>query len=224
MKKSLLLCFALMFMLFATAQEKFNEGKITMTQALSTDNEEMQAMLDQMMGGKTMETVSYVKGQKSRTEINNPMSGDIITISNMDEKQMLLLMDNPMLGKKYTLTSLGKAEEEKFKDNITIVEGTETKTVLGYKCKQQMVTINQDGVKMEMEMYVTDKIAPVMSQQTSMLGDKLKGFPMYMVLKMNQQGMAMTITTEVTQLDKESVSDGIFSLTPPEGYTKMEGM
>ncbi len=201
MKKSLLLCFALMFMLFATAQEKFNEGKITMTQALSTDNEEMQAMLDQMMGGKTMETVSYVKGQKSRTEINNPMSGDIITISNMDEKQMLLLMDNPMLGKKYTLTSLGKAEEEKFKDNITIVEGTETKTVLGYKCKQQMVTINQDGVKMEMEMYVTDKIAPVMSQQTSMLGDKLKGFPMYMVLKMNQQGMAMTITTEVTQLD-----------------------
>ena len=224
MKKSLLLCFALMFMLFATAQEKFNEGKITMTQTLSTDNEEMQAMLDQMMGGKTMETVSYVKGQKSRTEINNPMSGDIITISNMDEKQMLLLMDNPMLGKKYTLTSLGKAEEEKFKDNITIVEGTETKTVLGYKCKQQMVTIDQDGVKMEMEMYITDKIAPVMSQQTSMLGDKLKGFPMYMVLKMNQQGMAMTITTEVTQLDKESVSDGIFSLTPPEGYTKMEGM
>jgi len=213
-----------MFTLIATTQEKFNEGKITMSQTLSTDNEEMQAMLEQMMGGKLMETVSYVKGQKSRTEINNPMTGDLITISNMDENQMLLLMDNPMLGKKYSLTSLGTGEEGDINDDITIVEGTETKTILGYECKQHMVTIDQDGVKMEMEMYITDKIVPVMSQQTAMLGNKLKGFPMYMVLKMNQQGMAMTITTVVTQLNKESVADGIFTLTPPEGYTKMEGM
>lgn len=213
-----------MFTLCATTQEKFNEGKITMSQTLTTDNEEMQAMLEQMMGGKLIETVSYVKGQKSRTEINNPMTGDLITISNMDENQMLLLMDNPMLGKKYTLTALGTEEEENISNNITIVEGTEIKTILGYECKQQMVTIDQDGVKMEIEMYITEKIVPVMSQQTAILGNKLKGFPMYMVLKMNQQGMAMTITTEVTQLDKENVADGKFNLTPPEGYTKMEGM
>lgn len=224
MKKSLFLGFALMFTLCATTQEKFNEGKITMSQTLTTDNEEMQAMLEQMMGGKLIETVSYVKGQKSRTEINNPMTGDLITISNMDENQMLLLMDNPMLGKKYTLTALGTEEEENISNNITIVEGTEIKTILGYECKQQMVTIDQDGVKMEIEMYITEKIVPVMSQQTAILGNKLKGFPMYMVLKMNQQGMAMTITTEVTQLDKENVVDGKFNLTPPEGYTKMEGM
>ena len=90
MKKSLLLGFALMFTLCAITQEKFNEGKITMSQTLTTDNEEMQAMLEQMMGGKLIETVSYVKGQKSRTEINNPMTGDLITISNMDENKMLL--------------------------------------------------------------------------------------------------------------------------------------
>lgn len=223
MKKSLLLSLALTFTLFATAQEKFEEGKITMSQTLATDNAEMQGMLEQMMGGKALETTCYIKGNKSRTEINNPMSGDIVTISDMDKKQMLLLMDNPMVGKKYTLTSISAEQESIMKDNVTLVEGTETKTILGYKCKQQLVTINQNGVKMEMELFVTDKIVPVMSQQTSMLGDKLKGFAMYMVMKMNQQGMAMTITTEVTKLEKETVADGKFSLTVPEGYSKIEG-
>ncbi len=75
-----------------------------------------------------------------------------------------------------------------------------------------------------MEMYVTDKILPIMSQQTAMLAGQLKGFPMYMIMKMNQQGMNMTITTEVTKLEKEAVSDDKLSMTPPEGYTKMEGM
>ncbi|NNE32725.1 MAG: hypothetical protein HKN40_10175 [Winogradskyella sp.] len=224
MKKLILLTMALALNINAFAQKEFTEGKITMTQTMTTDNAQMQAMLEQMMGGKSMETISYVKGNKSRTDINNPMSGDITTISDMDKKQMLLLMDSPMLGKKYTLTSLSKEDEEKLKDNVTIVDGKESKTILGYDCKQQIVTIDQDGVVMKMEMYTTDKIIPVMSQQTAMLGDKLKGFPMYMEIKMDQQGMAMTIITEVTQLSEENVSEGKFSLTPPEGYTKMEGM
>lgn len=223
MKKSLLLSLALTFTLFTTAQGKFEEGKITMSQTLATDNAEMQAMLEQMMGGKTMETTCYIKGNKSRTEINNPMSGDIITISDADAKQMLLLMDNPMVGKKYTLTTISAEEQEKLKETVVVVEGTETRMILGYECKQQLVTINQNGVKMEMELFITDKIVPVMSQQTSMLGDKLKGFAMSMVMKMNQQGMAMTITTEVTKLDKQAVPDGKFSLAIPEGYSKIEG-
>jgi len=223
MKKSLLLSLALTFTLFATAQGKFEEGKITMSQTLATDNAEMQAMLEQMMGGKTMETTCYIKGNKSRTEINNPMSGDIITISDADAKQMLLLMDNPMVGKKYTLTTISAEEQEKLKETVVVVEGTETRMILGYECKQQLVTINQNGVKMEMELFITDKIVPVMSQQTSMLGDKLKGFAMSMIMKMNQQGMAMTITTEVTKLDKQAVPDGKFSLAIPEGYSKIEG-
>ncbi|MFP4847285.1 hypothetical protein [Winogradskyella sp. PE311] len=204
-----------------SAQEKFTEGKITMTQTFKTDNQQMKDILQQMMGDEGMQTISYVKGNKSRTDISNPMSGDIVTISDMEAKQVLMLMDSPMLGKKYSLTSISKEEEEKIKDNINIIEGTKTKTILGYECKEHTVTIDQDGVKMDMIMYITDKIVPAVSQQTAMLGEKLKGFPMYMEMKMNQQGMAMTIITEVTELNKETVSDDKFSMTPPDGYSKM---
>jgi outer membrane lipoprotein-sorting protein len=57
-----------------------------------------------------------------------------------------------------------------------------------------------------------------------MLGDKLKGFPLYMEMFVTQQGMNMTITNEVTELKKDKVDTSKFSMTPPEGYTKMEGM
>jgi hypothetical protein len=224
MKKILVFSLAVLLGMVTYAQEKLTEGKITMTQTMSTDNAQMQAMLDQTMGGKSMETVAYVKGNKSRSEVSNPMSGNIVTIFDMDKKEMLLLMDNAMLGKKYATTIITKEEEEKMKENTTIVKGTETKTILGYECTKQTVTVDQDGANMVMEMYITDKIAPVVSQQTSFLGNKLEGLPMYMVIKMNQQGMNMTITTEVTNIEKETVSDDKFSLTPPEGYTKMEGM
>jgi hypothetical protein len=224
MKKILVFSLAVLLGMVTYAQEKLTEGKITMTQTMSTDNAQMQAMLDQTMGGKPMETVAYVKGNKSRSEVSNPMSGNIVTIFDMDKKEMLLLMDNAILGKKYSTTIITKEEEEKMKENTTIVKGTETKTILGYECTKQTVTVDQDGANMVMEMYITDKIAPVVSQQTSFLGNKLEGLPMYMVIKMNQQGMNMTITTEVTNIEKETVSDDKFSLTPPEGYTKMEGM
>ncbi|WP_299127989.1 DUF4412 domain-containing protein [uncultured Winogradskyella sp.] len=222
MKKLVILGLSLIMGFTTIAQEKFTEGKIIMSQTMSTDNEQMQAMLKQMMGDEPMTIVTYLKGDKSRSEISNPASGDIITISNNDTKEMLMLMDNPMLGKKYQLTSLNIEDEEKLEENVKIVQGDNTKTILGYECKEQIVTVNQNGVKMEMSMYITDKITPVMTQQTSMLGNKLKGFPMYMIMNMNQQGMAMKMTFEVIELTKESVANSKFNMTPPEGYTKLQ--
>jgi len=123
-----------MLSVVSVAQEKFTEGKIIMTQTMSAENEQMQAMLKQTMGDKPMETISYIKGNKSRTEATNPMSGDIVTISDMGKKEILLLMDNPMLGKKYTLTTIDDEEEQKIKENTSVVQGAETKTILGYEC------------------------------------------------------------------------------------------
>jgi hypothetical protein len=170
-----------------------------------------------MMG--KMETITFFKHKSSRSELNNPMSGDITTIINADKNEMLMLMSNPMLGKMYTLQK-NLVNEEDLK-NITVVESDKTKTVLGYKCKLYLATINKDGVKMEMEIYTTEAI-PVVSQQATALGDKVKGFPLYMAIKMNQMGADMTITTEVTKIEKQTVSDKMFDTTPPEGYKNME--
>ena len=212
--KRILTLLALSLTIMVSAQKKITEGVIVSKQTISSDNEQVKAQLE-MMGD--MQTITYFKGDKSRAELSNPMSGDVVTLT--DSENMLILMDNPMLGKKYMLQNIKKAEDQ-VKD-IEVVKGTETKTILGYECKQYTVTVKQDAGNMEMEMYTTEAI-PVKSQQTSMVGDKVKGFPLFVVMKMNQMGTDMVITTEVTEIKDEKVADDKFNMTPPEGYEDME--
>jgi len=214
--KKILVLVALAFSVMVSAQEKLPEGKIPSKQKLSTENEQVQAQFD-MMGD--METITFFKNQSSRSELSSPMSGDVTTVINSEKNEMLMLMDNPALGKVYSLQkNLVNEEDSK---NITVTTGTETKVVLGYKCDQYMVTASKDGVKMEMTLFTTEKI-PVSSQNTAQFGDKVKGFPLYMEMKVNQMGIDMVITTEVTKIEKQTVSSDLFSTTPPEGYKDMQ--
>ncbi|MEH6538218.1 MAG: hypothetical protein V7719_17610 [Psychroserpens sp.] len=215
MKKFLFL-FLATFSLTLVAQDKLIEGIVIAKQTITSENAQVQAQLE-MMGD--METTTYFKGQKSRTELENPMTGSVITIANGETNEVLTLMDN-MMGKVYNYQKTDSLEE-KIKD-IKVVAGDKTKMFLGYDCKQYTVTIKQEGVEMALDMYTTEAI-PVSSQQTAMLGDKLKGFPLFMTMTMNQQGMEMLITTEVTEIKKAKVSDDQFNMTPPEGYTKGPG-
>ena len=41
-------------------------------------------------------------------------------------------------------------------------------------------------------------------------------------MKINQMGSDITTVTTVTSIDKESVADDKFSMTPPEGYEEMK--
>jgi len=215
MKKviSLSLALALSFVVFS--QEVMKEGIIISKQTMSSDNEQMKAQLA-MMG--EMESITYFKGAKTRAELSNPMSGNVTTITDAETKETLTLMDNLAMGKKYMLQKTEITDEQL--DKITVVVGDKTKTVLGYECKQYIVTMNEEAGAIEMELYTTESI-PVATQQLAMLGNKLKGFPLYMTVKINQMGSVMIITTEVTEIKREAVSDDKFDMTPPEGYEKM---
>ncbi|WP_452601705.1 DUF4412 domain-containing protein [Pontimicrobium sp. MEBiC06410] len=206
---------ALSLTVMVSAQKKITEGVIVSKQTMSSDNEQVKAQLE-MMGA--METTTYFKNDKTRSELSNPMSGDVVTVSNAES--VLVLMDNPMLGKKYMLQNVKEAEKQV--QDIQVTPGTETKTILGYECKQYTVVLKQDAGNVEMEMYTTEDI-PARSQQTSMVAEKVKGFPLYVVMKMSQMGTNMVITTEVTDIKKETVADDKFNMTPPEGYEKMDG-
>lgn len=219
MKKILLLSCVVVLSLIASAQEKLTEGVITTKQTISSDNPQMQAQLDAM---GDMMSKTFFKGNNSRVEMDNPMTGPMTVISNQEKMKTLTLMDNPMMGKKFAMQDV-EVTPETLK-NVQVEDGSATKTILGYDCKEKIVTVNQDGTEVKMSMFVTDQIVPVMTQQTASLGDKINGYPLYMIINMSQQGMAMTITMEVTDIDKSSVSDDKFDMTPPEGYTKMEGM
>ncbi len=215
MKKFILLFVAIITLNMA-AQKEVKEGVMTMKMTMSTDNEQAKAAFD-MIGDIAVTT--YFKGQKSRTEQSNQMTGDNISIVDNDVKKVLVLLNNPMMGKKYTETDISVTDEDA--KALTVKANGESKIIVGYTCKGYDITGKKDGVDIKMTMFTTDKIiAP--TQNTSMLGDKLKGYPMYMIMNMNQGGIDMKITMEVTELKDEKVDDSKFSMTVPEGYTKME--
>ena len=216
MKKALTLITLIVFSFLGYAQGDIKEGVIITSQKMSSDNEQMNAQIS-MMGD--MVTTTYFKNDKSRTEVSSPMTGDMIIITDGKTKEMITFMDNPMLGKKFMKGSLEIPEEEM--DNVIVKKGDETKTILGYKCQQYFLTVNMEGQTMEMQVFTTDAISAY-SQQTTAYNSKLKGFPLFTTMNMNQMGAAITIVSEVTEIRKEALSDDKFSMAIPEGYDEMK--
>lgn len=214
-KKITLLLF-LTFSMSIYAQKELKEGVISMKINMSSENEQVNASLS-MLGD--ISTTTYFKGQKSRTEMKNPMTGENITILDNSSKEMLVLLNNPMLGKKYLKSTMDVSDEDL--NNITVKETGDTKTILGYNCKGYDVIVKKDDTETKMTMYTTDKIlAP--NQNSTGLGGKVKGYPMYIVLNISQAGMPLKTTMEVIEIKNESVDNNKFDMTIPEGYSKMD--
>ena len=214
--KKVILLFLMSVSISAFAQKEVTEGVMKMTMKMSTENEQAKAAIA-MMGDIPM--TIYFKGQKSRTEQSHEMTGNNVTIVDKDAKKMLVLLDNPMLGKKYTESDTSAADEDA--KNITVKANGKTKTIIGNVCKGYDFTGKKDGVDIKMTMYTTDKIK-VPTQNTSMLGDKVKGFPMHMIMNVNQGGIDMKINMEVTEIKSENVADAKFDMKVPDGYTKFD--
>lgn len=214
--KKLIFVLVLALNLSVFAQEKLTEGVVISKQTMSSDNEQVQAQL--AMVGEIAST-TYFKGNKTRTETFNLMSGNSTTIMNAESNEMMVAMDNQMVGKKYMMKSIDP-ESEDMKD-VKIEKGDETREILGYTCQEYNLITTKDGTEVNMDIYVTDKIS-AMSNQVTQLGAKLPGYPMYMEMNVSQMGMSMKITSEVTEVKKESVADDKFDMTPPEGYEKTD--
>ena len=130
------------------SQETIKEGVVLSKQTMSTDNAELQSQLA-MVGD--IVTTTYFKGNKSRSETNNFMTGTSVTIMDNDNNQMLMTLNNQMVGKKYVLKSMEPSEEDL--ENITVTKGDETKNILGYECQEYNVEVNKDGVVVKMDIY-----------------------------------------------------------------------
>ena len=210
--KKILLFVAIITSLNITAQEKITEGIIISKQTSETENAQLKAQLAAM---GEMNATTYFKGNKTRVELNNPTTGDMITITDNDTKDVLMLMDNPMIGKVF-MTQKNEVNEEVIKA-VTVTKGKETKKVLGYTCDQYFVTLSQPQGDVKIEVYTTPKITAE-SQQMAMLGNKVTGFPLYSVVTLNQMGSDIKIITEVTEVKKATVSDDKFDMNPPAEY------
>lgn len=215
MGKKIILLLLVTMSMSVFAQKELKEGVMTNKVTMSSDNEQANASFA-MIGD--ISATTYFKGSKARTEQTNQMTGTQVSIVDQDTGTFLMLMDVPMMGKKFVKQNTQKSEDEL--KNVSVTPNGENKTVVGYDCKGYDVVTNQNGQELKMKMFVTDKIL-AQEQYTSMLGGKIKGFPLYMVVSMNQGGMAMDITIEVTDIKAENVDDSKFDMTVPDGYTEM---
>ncbi|MFD0965069.1 hypothetical protein [Pseudofulvibacter geojedonensis] len=215
MKKLILLATILVSTL-GIAQEKITEGKIISKQTMSSPDAQMNMQLA-MVG--EMITTTYFKEGKSRAELKSPMAGNTTSILNMGTKEMLVIMDNPMVGKKYILQKIDNSEE-KLKD-VSVEETKETKEFLGYNCKKYIVKMKVQGVDANVVIYATDQL-PSMGKSAAQMGNKIKGFPLFSETKVMQAGKEIIVKAEVTEIKKEAVSDDKFDMTPPAGYEKQE--
>ncbi|PID69403.1 MAG: hypothetical protein CSA39_03705 [Flavobacteriales bacterium] len=214
MKKLILFfCFTLSLSLFA--QKEVEEGVMKLKVTMSSENEQVNASLA-MIGD--LNATTYFKSGKSRTEMSSNMTGSNTTIVDNENKKLLVLMDNPMLGKKYLKQDITNEETPK---DVKVTENGETKTILGYDCKGYDLVTTQNGQEQKITMYVTDKIkAP--NQNTVAAGDQIKGFPLLAIVTINQMGSPLTTTAEVIEITGEKVDDSKFDLTVPEGYDEMK--
>ncbi len=216
MKKIFLLFVITMMSISVNAQKDVKEGVITMKMSMFSDNPQVNASLS-MMGD--MALTVYFKGNKSRSEMSNPMTGENTTIVDNDVKKIMVMMNNPTMGKKYKIKPIEVSEEDL--KNVTITDKSESKTILGYNCKGYDVVVKKDDKEVKMTMFVTDKInAP--TQNSAMFGDKLKGYPLSMEIAMEQMGMPMVIKMDVTKIEETSVADAKFDMSVPEGYEEIE--
>ena len=206
--------FALLFLISLNlfAQENISEGIVVQKQTLSSTNDQMDTQLA-MLGD--MQTTTYFKGNKSRSEMSNPMAGETVTIMDNDKKEMLILINNAQLGKKYATKSLTPSEDTL--NNIIVTPSDETKTILGYECKRYDITSTTDGMETKLVVFTTDKIG-AMSEQLASLGTKISGFPLYLEINASQMGMDMTIKMEVVEVRNEKITDDKFSVEIPEEY------
>ncbi len=218
MKNIVILVIVFVMNIMAFAQEKITEGILVQSQTMSSADEAVNAQLA-MMG--EMITTTYFKEGKSRSELSNPMIGETVAIIDTDKKEMLILLNNPMMGKKYVKQSTEKAADAL--DGIKVEKTGETKNILGYECVRYNVTGSKNGVNLKITIYTTDKLK-IANKKNIGFGNQIKGFAMYTESVVKQMGSEIVIKIEVTSVKKAEIADSKFEMVIPEGYEKTDNL
>jgi GLPGLI family protein len=204
MKKiALLVSFTLLCININAQTKSAFQGVITFS--LSFDNSGLPPEALAMF--KNSEAVTYIKGDKTRMDMNMSIQSSSFIIDNAN-KTIVSLMD--IMGQKFLIRMNQeevKKEQEKSPET-TIKYTNETKEIAGYKCKKAEITVNGSVANV----YYTDEIP---TTDTKVIYKGLKGFPMEYSVK---QG-GVEIKFVVTRVSKEDIADDKFEI-PKEGYTE----
>jgi len=205
--KSIVSCLLVCFALTSLGQDEFT---LKSTQSMSTDDEEMQSLLE-MMG--TSEMTIYVKKDLMRVRLSNGLTGTSVIVSNNETGNGILLMDGSDGSKTY-MEIEGDSENEPEEDELAYsILSTKKKKYLGYKCKKYML---QDSNQDKCTIYVATSLNSGVKTQ---YGDDITGQVLYSESIKMIEGSQLTIIMEATEIEIGDVDDALFDMSIPEGYT-----
>jgi len=167
------------------------------------------------------ETLTYLKGEKSKVEITGMMGSQIIV---SDGKNYTFLTD--AMGNKsgYTATKeeMERGEKGKSESKPKIEYTTEKKMIAGYECTKAIVTsTDKDKKDNQIIVWITEKITSNAAKNKKGknmmdLGD-IKGYPLEMEMKQSQQGMDMKIMITASEVTTTPIADSVFNVST-DGY------
>ncbi len=178
------------------------DGKITMKMEAIDLPQEYAAMKSMFENS----IVIYAKGNKSRTEMTQAMTGTSITINDVDKGESITCVDvmGQKMATKTTYDNSTKSEEE-LAQHFRKADGT--KEIAGFKCYKGFYIVETNDTKQEMEVWYTMDIPNTRADMR-----EIPGIPMEIFMEV--QGIKLHYF--VTEVKKEKVPSKMFEL--PEGY------
>lgn len=171
------------------------------------------------------ETVTQIKGEKSRVEVSSMMGTQIVVFDGKTQTSLNEAMGNKT-GFTATKEELEAADKADKSEKPKIEYTTEKKTIAGYECTKAIITsTGKDKKENKMTAWVTEKIKHDMKGKKSSgrgmmdMGD-LRGYPLEMEMSANQGGMEMKILITATEVSTGPIDDSAFKVST-EGYKMM---
>ena len=201
--------------------------------AMMEANPQMKAQMEKamkMMQGGNMGSlmpssfVVKVKGNNSLSHMEGGIMGGM-DILNLPDKKQSYSIDRS--NKTYTVLPQGTEEPAKTNPDVKVTKTKETIKVLNYTCKKTMVEITQKGKVMKNFYWTTTEIKGIdfksLSKQSaghgnqSMFYENIEGVPLKVEMTMTEGSMTM----EVTEIKKESLSSSLFEV--PADFKEVKG-
>jgi hypothetical protein len=168
------------------------------------------------------EITTFVKGDKSKTEMSSMMGSNI---SYFDGKTLTSL--NDMMGNKSGFTAtkeeLEAGDKNKKEEKPKIEYTSEKKTIAGYECTKALIkAIDKDKKENTITVWTTEKLKGMSPEARKArrggfdFGD-LKGVPLAMEAAQNANGMDMKIVMSATEVNTNPIDDSVF-VPNTEGY------
>lgn len=204
--KKLILSLALLLVgtcLFAqSVVNKIPEGTI-----IYTVEWKLPEQMQDMASNFPTELKVYFKGDSSSLKTESPMYNST-SILNVSKEYERLLLDIPMMGKKFSVV-FTPADQEKMIANmpdLTLKAGTETKTIAGYKAQKH--DVNEKKSNQNSEAWFTKDIEVTPNSLTRFF-DKNYGFPVEFTSYMN----GLSVKALLKEIKAGPVPAGSFSAT-----------